>query len=414
MRSFALPTSAFLAAMVLSIASAARALEVAPIIKAVGSAPSNFFSGGPISGAPQTVANNRVLRFTVNPGPTGGGGFTIPISNGENGRSVTAGRGPVNAAEEYRPAYASTYGFADGVNHDLDNPTPVGLAIAAVNNGGRIQNGNAFRFSVWIKHDLANPVNSELAVEPILKFELWSDAQSTYADYDGTKLAPEFGDRLWDTDINGRNGYFAPFEPSVSTVLDLNNDGDVPSGVTPVTSVPVVDDWLLVETTIVINDHPDGLDPTRGWEIGGTQYFVDAIEEIRATFFLGDFSDNSMLLTNGSIYVDNALMEIFPDEAAMAATPNPNTKPVGLAGDLNFDEQVNGTDFLVWQRGLGLLYNATDLNNIRTNFGAGGSAEPALNASVLAYVSAVPEPATGVLALGGLLGLGRLRRRIGG
>lgn len=414
MRSFHLLTAALLAATLLTAADAARALEVVPIIKAVGSAPSNFFSGGPISGAPQTVNNNRVLKFTVNPGPIGGGGFTIPISNGENGRSVTSGRGPMNAAEEYRPAYASMFGFADGINHDLNNPTPVGLAIAAVNGGGRIQNGNAFRFSVWIKHDLVSPVNSELAVEPILKFELWSDAQSTYADYDGTKAVPEFGDRLWDTDINGRNGFFSPFEPSVSTVLDLNNDGDVPSGVTPVTSVPVVDDWLLVETTIVIDDRPDDLDPERGWEIGGTQYSVDAIEEIRATFFMGDFSENSMTLTNGSIYVDNALMEIFPDEAAMEATPNPNTKPVGIAGDLNFDEQVNGTDFLVWQRGLGLLYNATHLNNIKANFGAGGSAESALNASVLAYVGAAPEPASGVLALSGVFFLARLRRRISG
>lgn len=267
--------------------AAAQAVEVVPIIKQVGSSPSNFFSGGPISAVPLTVAGNRVLRFTVNPGPNGGGGFTIPISNGENGRSVTAGRGPLNAAEEYRPAYASTFGFADGINHDINNPTPVGLAIASVNNGGRIQAGNAFRFSVWIKHDIAHPVTSELAVEPILKFELWSDAQSTYADYDGTKLAPDFGDRLWDTDINGRNSYFKQFNQSQSTPLDLNNDGDVISGETPVVSVPPVDQWLLVQTTIVIDDHPDDNNPTFGWQIGGTDYFVDAIEEILRDVFPG-------------------------------------------------------------------------------------------------------------------------------
>lgn len=364
-----------------SWAAPALAIPVAPVFTDIGATNVFTSSGAPLDITKYTFNNNIVRRFNFKAGVDGGGGFVIPISNGENGRTVTAGPGP----------------NGQPTNTDVNNPTAVGLAISAVNNGGRIQNGNAFRFSVWIQQDPAKPMVIEPGVEPLLKFELWSEAQSTYADYDGTAVDPAFGDRLWDTDINGRNSYFAPYEPSQSSVIDINNDMDTPSGVTPIVSIPPAtgEQWVLVSTEIVIDDHPD--DTTSGWRIAGTDYFVDSIEEIRATFFTGEFTGQAGTFANGgAFFVDNALLEVFATEADMAAVPTPpNPMPRGIAGDFDQDVDVDGNDFLVWQRGLPFFYNAADLVKWKMNFGE--QATPTINATIIAYGSAVPEPSTAAL-----------------
>ncbi|MCC6491699.1 MAG: hypothetical protein IT424_01620 [Pirellulales bacterium] len=381
-----------------ALASHASAIEVNPVVTDVGT--SNLFTGGPISAQRVSFNNNVVRAFRINgtangEAGNGGGGFVLAVSNGENGRDVTAGPGPGGSP----------------VNSDKPNPTPVGFSIAAVNGGGRIQNGNAFRFSVWMQQDPDNPVTKELGVEPVLKFELWSEAQSTYADYNGTALYPAFGDRLWDTDINGRNTYFEPYNQSQSSFVDINNNGTLINGFEPVASLPPAtgEQWVRVETTLIIDDHPD--DSTFGWQIEDAQYFVDDIEEVRATFFMGDFTGNGLSLANGGrIFVDNALMEIFPDEATMLATPNPNPTPQGLAGDFDQDVDVDGNDFLAWQRGFPFPYTAADLTAWKNNFGATGSA--GVHAAVVAYAAAgqgIPEPGAGLLALAAVVAAAALR-----
>ena len=73
----------------------------------------------------------------------------------------------------------------------------------------------------------------------------------------------------------------------------------------------------------------------------------------------------------------------------------------GLDGDFDFDDDVDGDDLLILQRGLGVAYDADDFADWRANFGAGGATVAA---------GAVPEPAT--LGLTGLaIGAGLLIRR---
>ena len=72
-------------------------------------------------------------------------------------------------------------------------------------------------------------------------------------------------------------------------------------------------------------------------------------------------------------------------------------------GDLDNDGDVDGTDFLEWQRSLGTIYDATDLSIWETNFG---------NAPLAATVS-IPEPTTLTLSTLALLGMGYRRRRWG-
>jgi hypothetical protein len=72
---------------------------------------------------------------------------------------------------------------------------------------------------------------------------------------------------------------------------------------------------------------------------------------------------------------------------------------VGLAGDFDFDGDVDGADYLIWQRdpSVGLLADW------ETNYG--------MTAPLAAASAAVPEPnSLALLSLGGLLALRTFRR----
>ena len=404
---------------VMAIAPQAMAVLVGDVYK--GSFPNQFFDG-PVTIAAGTFDDNSVRVFTYDHNPIdqdGGGGFVIAVSNGENGSNVGAGPGPGGV----------------GANNDVPNPTPVGSAIDIINGGdgtmsNRIQNGNAFRFSVWIQQDPANPISVEPSVEPVLKFELWSEAQSTFADYAGRKPFADEGDRLWDTDLNARDTYYADDDQSLSSPIDINNNGTVVTGDTPVVSIPQATgvQWVRVETTIVIDDDPDDLG--LGWDIAGQGFFVDAIEEVRATFFTGDFSGDSTFLDGaGSFFVDNALLEAFPDEATLLATPNPNPMPAAaLIGDYNGNGEVDAADYTVWRDNLNMsaaalqnrdpditgLVKEADFLAWRDNFGntdGGGGAGSGM--TILAYspIQSVPEPSSLVLLVMACAGFVMVRAR---
>jgi hypothetical protein len=74
----------------------------------------------------------------------------------------------------------------------------------------------------------------------------------------------------------------------------------------------------------------------------------------------------------------------------------------GRAGDFDLDGDVDGGDFLVWQRGLGTQFDAGDLADWRMNYGTGGA-----NASA----GAVPEPMSQGLIVVASLALGLARRK---
>ncbi len=73
--------------------------------------------------------------------------------------------------------------------------------------------------------------------------------------------------------------------------------------------------------------------------------------------------------------------------------------PVGLPGDFDSDGDVDGSDFLIWQRDLG---DATSLGDWQDHFG---------DTSAVPLTAAVPEPATLVLFGLGLCGLLTIRGR---
>ncbi len=106
-----------------------------------------------------------------------GAGFSVAISNGANDDMFTVGM------------------------PDVMNTEPVNAAIEAVNGGGRLQNGNVIRASVWLRQDPEDPVTVEPQIEPVFKIELWKEALSGNADFNSVDY-PGGGDRIWDTDQN--------------------------------------------------------------------------------------------------------------------------------------------------------------------------------------------------------------------
>lgn len=73
----------------------------------------------------------------------------------------------------------------------------------------------------------------------------------------------------------------------------------------------------------------------------------------------------------------------------------------GSPGDFDFDDDVDGSDFLEWQREFGVSLDADDLTDWQTNYGAGS----------LAAASSVPEASSIALTMIGMIATTVLRRR---
>jgi hypothetical protein len=74
----------------------------------------------------------------------------------------------------------------------------------------------------------------------------------------------------------------------------------------------------------------------------------------------------------------------------------------GAPGDFDGDSDVDGADFLVWQRGVGTNHNAATLTTWKASFGAGGAT---------GAVAAVPEPNSVLLAGLAMMGASVVRQR---
>jgi hypothetical protein len=332
---------------------------------------------------------NDIAVYTLVADGSGGSGFSVPLSNGENGITETQG----------------------GANIDIDNAEPPHPVFAAIGNAsGKLENGNAIRFSMWMRMDPNAPVTKEPSVEPVVKIELWKEALSGNSDFAGAQFSGS-GDRVWDTDQNASNAEHVAAGQSQADWVDMNNDGDIQNGGNPISQALVPNEWRRVETTLVVDDDP--LDDGLGWRIGEDFFTVADIEEIRAVMFVGDFA-GSDITDGGSFFVDNLMVEVFANEAAMMATENPNTAPVdgpqGVPGDYNNNGVVDAADYVLWRDGGPLQNEGASIGMIdqgdydfwRAQFGEGAGAGAAVAASV-------PEPCGWAIVLCALTALAACR-----
>ena len=134
---------------------------------------SNVFAspGGTPYGVDVDGALNGNDLLVVTQGGTSAGngaGFTIHVSNGENGSDYSynaraagpiIGSNPSNTVAPADPAFAA-----------IGNPS------------GRLEDGNVVRFSTWVRNDPLAPMTVEPQITPIIKLEFWRDALSSDAD----------------------------------------------------------------------------------------------------------------------------------------------------------------------------------------------------------------------------------------
>ncbi|MEM8681180.1 MAG: PEP-CTERM sorting domain-containing protein [Planctomycetota bacterium] len=286
-----------------------------------------------------------------------GAGYTVRISNGENGNDGT------------------------GPDPDPMNPEPAN-PIFGFNSSGRLENGNVIRYSQWMRHDVVNPFLAEPQVEPILKLEFWTEALSGNADFN-TQPNPVFGDRIFDTDQNWQgdaNGLSATF-------IDINNDGDSNNPLLNPPDFTLVpgDDWLLVHTMWEVNDTGWGYtDPNNG--AGPAAQTVADVEDIRAVTFLGDFAGTAFGDDPSAVWLDNPMVEIYQSMADVPATiPNPRpefTQPPAncdLNGDTSCDladidlltqATASGSGDLMFDLNGDMLVNQDDINEWLVQAGA--------------------------------------------
>ncbi|MCA9235189.1 MAG: hypothetical protein KDA44_06945 [Planctomycetales bacterium] len=173
--------------------------------------------------------------------------------------------------------------------------------------------------------------------------------------------------------------------------VDLNNDGDMEDGYNYwssnfSTNMGAADGWVHVEWNLASGSAPTVPDTD------GVAYFPAPIFDDETTFQYGFYPKESDfgLDADNIINVDNFQFEFLA--------------PVVGPGDFDEDGDVDGGDFLAWQRGDSPTpLSADDLAAWQANFGGGGA---------LASVAAgVPEPGSLLLAaLSAALVVGARRR----
>ena len=358
------------------------------------------------------INGNDILRILQNDttGNNDGGGFTVNISNGDNG----------DGWDQYCvDEFCSLPGGAPGSPlSDPSNNQAVDSVFTTIGNGsGRLENGNVLRLSFWLRLDPSNLGDGwdglDPQIEPTVKFEFYRDALASGAQADtndgdnSVEWQPTHGSKIFDTDLN-RQSIPDP-DPNNTTPLIGEERGiliDLDADLSR-------DEWRQVVHTYTVDDG-QGLYSASGvgWDIcnedfdscfgddskGGAPSVsvlddVTMVEEIRAVMFIGDFAGTA--LSDNALWVDNVLVEIFADGAAEAASditvsnPNPDG-PAGIPGDFDGNGVVDGLDFLKWQRDDG---SAAGLALWEANYPT----------PLSAISTAVPEPSSVLLLLIGVL-----------
>lgn len=342
-----------------------------------------------VNSAAQLNSNQILSISQFGQGAGGAGaGLSVPISNGENGMNQS-----LDGAANEIP------------NPDAPNTTVANSVFAAIGNpSGKLENGNVIRYSAWFRSDPANPITVDPQIQPVLKMEFWKEALSTNQDTNGGQLQPLYGDKVFDQDQHG--GAIGIPVADKAQWIDFNGDGAVIDGAAAgegrVSQIST-GAWTLVESMYTVDDS--------FWlGIADDVYTVAQIEEVRAVMFVGDFNGTNLSGdgNGGNLLVDNVLVEVFRNTASVTANSNPNpTLSEGLAGDYNANGKVDGADYVLWRNDpTAFGGNPAGYNTWRANFG-----NPPGAGSGLGGGSAVPEPASLMLAVVVAIGLFSLNRR---
>ena len=239
-----------------------------------------------------------------------GAGMSIHISNGENG----------NNGEDLS-------------DPDQFNFIPADSGFARIGNDhNRLNNGNAIRFSVWMRQDPDDLIQVAPNVEPVVKLEFWTEALGNANNADPfVNPNPTRADRIYDTQLQGDSASFVDLDGDGSVNNQIGGGGD---------SFSLNAQWTLVSTTYTVDDNGWGYD----YPTGFVSKTVFDVEEVRATMYWSEFEDND-LTDGGSVLIDQPMIEVYRTAADMpGAIPNPHPDNPLNDPDFNDDGQLDCAD----------------------------------------------------------------------
>jgi len=257
----------------------------------------------------------------------------------------------------------------------LLDPRPVIMYETGAMDNYKIGDGESYRFAL-------DPDSTQTDIDT--RNVVITDPSSPLAGgFSGTVELYNFGIGFGPARLHGvRAGdgiALAPGFQTVATTVPSNNDGDP-------FFVPFVDGAFVPSDTIAtLGFVPQGGELNDGTFAAG----------LRIIAFLNDSEDPDLEDENRTMTDDaRTLVDAITGFALSSISGGP-------LADFDSDNDVDGNDFLVWQRGFGTTLNATDLANWEAEFGTVPSG---------VTVTAVPEPASWLLVCLMTMTLGVWRR----
>lgn len=216
--------------------------------------------------------------------------------------------------------------------------------------GSPLMNGHVLRSSVWVATDARDPLVSDGTFSESFKLEI------------SARSFDEGQSELIDTETDDPPGiavHWAPANCNLTTNA-CNDSGTITSS-----------GWTRLEVVYEIDD--TAFTGTGMWSHATLK---DAVE-IRPVFSIADFT--AAETERGTVYFDSPVVEVFPSMADLLNTPLDSVNPypgghvpvTATLGDFDQDGDVDGADYLQWQRGASPSpLSSADLSDWQANFGA--------------------------------------------
>ncbi len=337
---------------------------------------------------------------------------TVQLQAGWDVKWVATGAGGASSdwfdVNNWAPISGTSAPHLPGNNHrgvlNTLSSTPIDKVV-------NIAGGAAYAYELWVGGNSGDEIAPSLGGSMTLNIA--NDASLTVGWNRPDNAAAMFVGQttLTDTTINIDGGTLnmgVPFLPGHKTQIHAfsgDSDWNLTNGATLVASVFRTKSSGVVDIEISGGSVMDLED----LNLGGVNKSIDIADpgsQLIVRFeqwpYENRLTDLETWINSGTITADGGAGTVLLSPLDGLDTANGVVLTVALDGDFDLDGDVDGADFLRWQRDLG---DAANLALWESNFGATGAA-------VAAGVGAVPEPSSAIFLGMGMIGLIFRRHRV--